>query len=263
MVLRSIYDIIGDPLQDLHDSIYEKVRNKTFLGKNSKIKEYDFISFDRHSILSASAKNMKSGFYRTYGSKDLDNPFTVNISYEFTKNRRINRINSKSGRKVTYGGMMSFSKLYEHLIRFSNGGVDFVQVYLNNFLKKEFGKKIQDVTDELYKNQMRLFKYARAMARVKKDGTLDRRTKEYAFIKSFDAWNNPETRNNLDLLAYEIKKDIARKLYTGRIPLNGKLKKSTSDKRKSFGLTPLRLFYATGQLIDNLIIRYDVASEGA
>lgn len=114
------------------------------------------------------------------------------------------------------------------------------------------------------------FSYEGLESRITKEGKLDKRFKASAMLHTLASKeasrNHTKVLSNkqvlmslTDTISYEIKAHIQQCLATGAIPVNFTHKPRTARKRVLAGLTPLRAFYATGQLVDNLVIFFDFA----
>lgn len=169
----------------------------------------------------------------------------LSIQYTFTDAARKPKA-LRMGRK--YGSNESFKQIYERLV-YLNLGVPFIDTYF------------EEVFPNKYKNEIRRRSYL-LFESIQEE--YDRRKRNHRKISDFDVWQDQAVVSGFDDLSFDIKRHIQQCLATGRIPLNFHMSKKTSKIRQSLGLTPLRAFFATGQLIDNLVVSYTAGErEGA
>jgi len=146
---------------------------------------------------------------------------SISVGYTFSDRKRINTL--ASGKK--YGGKEPFSSLYEYLVELNNG-FPFIDSYFETLFKPRF--------ESVIRRQTRLLLMARSSGKI----------------------SDEDLFSGFEAISADIKKHIQQCLATGRIPLYFSMKPSTAARRKKLGLTPIRAFFATGQLIDNLVISY-------
>jgi len=216
---------------------------------------------------------------RRIASRDLGNfgqPYQ--ITYNFSSAIRNNLFSSKSAalsvKSLTssvkeYGASgWSFRALYEFLCDYHNGGYPFIDTYFERIFKtrpvyQRFLEIYNDVREDIAAEQLDLLQDAP----LKNDGTPDMRyaaSKRFADLK---VWQDPVIKLNCRRVADDIRADIVRCLYSGRIPMCHRPGKSGSTGIRSVSLHtakireklagmkhPTRLFFASGQLIAHLNI---------
>lgn len=194
-----------------------------------------------------------------------DEDFDFQITYKFRAGIRRIMFNG-----VKYGAPnMTFRRLYELLCQHFNDGNYFIEQYFESVYPANGMKEYVDA--ELEEVRMYLTSIAESYignVRIKADGTLDRRYKDNkglktrlrAYEKFAKQWENVKGKE----IAERIKEDIISSLATGVIPLSKTwLAKETINKRIVAGLdSPLSVFYASGQLINNLILYVRIGGTG-
>lgn len=211
---------------------------------------YEPMSDALHSVLSRGMGDKDSFEEVALSSEEFD----IKIGYFFTDEVRKNRI--KGGK--TYGGMESFSAIFDSLVKLN--GADFIKTYFEVCFDDAHKEEIRKYASYTTKSKELL-----SLQRVTKKGFFDRRFSVYKELSNLhggaDVSDISVTRgllgSGLDLASLKIKRHIQQCLATGKIPLTFTHKKATINKRKRLNLTPIRAFYATGQLIDNIVISYD------
>ena len=194
-----------------------------------------------------------------------DEDFDFQITYKFRSGIRRVMFNG-----VKYGATpMTFRRLYEILCQRFNGGEYFIEqyfesVYPYNGMKDYVDEKLKEVKEEL----IDVAESAIGNVRLKADGSLDLRYKDNkglkTRIKDYEkfarAWENDVGKE----LATLIKDDIINSLMVGIIPLNKKgLSAKTQEIRRKAGLdSPMSVFYASGQLIENMLLYIRLGGKG-
>lgn len=207
---------------------------------------------------------------KTAETKETD----FKLSWEFTYNIRNNRF--KGGK---YGSSnMSFSRLYEILVA-QNNGVDFISRYFDFVYPKTHTKETVDKHFEKIKNTVEKIKQLKkdykeeAVEQIEdmkftKKGLLNKRYKrkirELTEIIDYYYNNIKEEEKRLDTrkISKLIKNDIKRKAESGQIPLVSKyLQPSTMKRRERVGLPENPKLYASGQFIDNIVIKVNLGEK--
>jgi hypothetical protein len=184
----------------------------------------------------------------------IDTRLSLTIGYNFTNRKR----NKFSANGKIYGSSIQFRKLYWMLVDNYNMGVPFIETYFNRLFRERFGRRVEKNAKALLATLKEEKDYIDSIQRITKKGAPDRRTKAYNKLENFSAWSESKTQTNFDDLSLEIKKHIQQCLASGQIPLHFSYHKdSTKKARKAAGFTPIVAFFASGQLIDNLVITYD------
>ena len=194
-----------------------------------------------------------------------DEDFDFQITYKFRAGIRRVMFNG-----IKYGSYpMTFRRLYELLCQHFNSGNYFIEqyfdsVYVSNGMKARVDEELAEVKEYL----VQIAESYIGNVRIKADGTLDRRYKDNkglktrlrAYEKFAKQWENVKGKEIADL----IKEDIISSLATGALPLSKTwLSKETMEKRIKAGLdSPMSVFYASGQLINNLILYVRIGGTG-
>jgi hypothetical protein len=173
-----------------------------------------------------------------------------------------NALASPSKAAGEYGATgWSFRMLYEFLCEVYNGRYPFVDTYFGQvFRTRSVYTELKGIYDTIQEDinaeQFNLF----MSLPLKKDGTPDMRYAESKRYKDFKVWQDPIVRQDCQILAAAIRKDIIVCLSTGRIPLRkiAVAKRTREARGKLAGLDPSRFFFASGQLIRNLNIYVEV-----
>jgi hypothetical protein len=215
----------------------------------AKVFDYEPLSDTEHSEL-RSSKRLETGFsdFIADSNKDL----TIKVSYSFYNRRRINKL--IMGKK--YSSTNTFPSIYRRLVVLNNG-VSFLDVYFDVIfpvyfrdeikeLTLNFRKQLQEEHDELVRSQ-----------HLTKKGAPDRRFRVYKKLSEFESVKTAAMEQHFDVLSLKIKHHIQACLMTGLIPLSFRLQPSTIKRKARLGLLQ-EPFFATGQLVDNLIISYTV-----
>jgi hypothetical protein len=198
------------------------------------------------------------------------------ITYNFSSKIRNNLFTAKNANKALepilsqreYGASgWSFRALYEFLCEYYNGGHPFVDTYFDSVFKtrpayKRFLVLYNDVQDKLNAAQFDIY----SALPLKSDGSPDERYGAYKDFKSLK-WQDPIIKQSCKDVADEIRADIVRCLYSGRIPMSGRISPTVADRtaRARAELDamrhPNRLFFASGQLISNLNIFVEITKD--
>jgi hypothetical protein len=178
---------------------------------------------------------------------------SVKVGYTFTNFLRKRKL--RNGLK--YSSANSFSKIYSTLVTYHNGGESFIDVYFDKIFKSKFEHELRAKTRKLLMRIDDELQDILAAQKQTKDGSFDKRHKSYKKLANFDAWKDTTLKDEFDTLSIRVKNHIRLCLATGRIPLKFSMKGSTIKRRKQLGLSnPLTPFYATGQLVDNIVVSY-------
>ena len=175
----------------------------------------------------------------------------IQVGYTFAKGRRIRTLSTGK----SYSSDLSFDEIYE-ILTDKNDGEPFIDRYFDTIFKSRFESSIRKQTRSLLSSIDNEYEDLVSKSVYTKSGKLDQRFTSTRKLKEFSMWKSDTMRSGFDALSLEIKKHIQQCLATGRIPLNFSPKPSTIARRKKLGLTPVRAFFATGQLIDNLVVSY-------
>jgi hypothetical protein len=172
------------------------------------------------------------------------------ISYYFPSRLR----NNRAGRAGMYGSPgMTFQRLYDLLCEAFNGGRRFIEDYFLFVFHDHLG-----------------YEYEAAVHGLKQriaDEAQSRRQRKKAYLRNFEEWSSPMTKNTFSVLAKETKADIIRSLQTGKIPLAmGNVSKRSLEARRKLGIPGNQVFYATGRLIKSIrvsviLLEKDTAAE--
>lgn len=203
---------------------------------------------------------------KTEESKEID----FKLDWEFTDNIRNNRF--KGGK---YGSPnMTFSHLYKILVA-QNNGVDFISryfdsVYPNTHTKETVDRhfeKIKKTVEKVIQLKEEATEQIKDM-KFTKEGLLDKRykVKIRELTEIIDYYYNSikeeEKILNTRKISLLIKNDIKRKTRTGQLPLvNEALKLSTMKRRLRVGLPSMPKLYASGQFIDNIVIKVNLGEK--
>jgi len=191
------------------------------------------------------------------GGQDEDHQITYNFSNGIRNNKFATLAGLLSGKGSTeeYGAKgWSFRMLYEFLCETFNGGVPFIDTYFQRVFKSrgvyaEFQEIWGDIQDDL--NQEIFMEPQREDGKFKK-------------LTDFNLWRDPIIKARCAMMAQQIRDDIELCLSTGKLVLRGRegatiSKKSQEIRRRLIGMAHYsRLFYASGQLIQNLNIFVEI-----
>lgn len=178
--------------------------------------------------------------------------FTWNITYKFTDDIRINRFMKKK-----YGeDGMSFKELYHMLCKYYNKGHLFIDDYFETVYPYTMKDNVdafllvlkEEITAE-YDAMLEQSVYTRK-------GKLDRRYKiNLRKLAEFRAFSSERVREEGRYLTEITREDIISCLSAGIIPLHPNvLSDETIRKRMSVGLPKEPKFFASGQLINNIVL---------
>jgi hypothetical protein len=207
--------------------------------------DYTPMSRSEHSELRASADLQESTIDSVHGT------LSISIKYTFSSKRRTNAV--MGGKK--YSSDNPFVEIYEDLVTL-NQGHPFIDTYFEYLFFPFFDRKIRRNTRALLNGIKKEHEALLNAQLITKIGAFDKRTSAYKKLKNFDSWKDSTIIEGFDIMSLEIKQHIKQCLAVGRIPLFFHAKDSTAYRRTKLGLTPVTAFFATGQLIDNLIISY-------
>ena len=252
MRLPEFYDI---------SKYYERLkRNSRAKWFNPETEEYETVT----------RRKGEYGHWKNKKAKDVPDITSVagvdwKITYSFpsTRHRNVSELG------VVYGGAnVTYRRLYLILCERFNNGEFFVDTYFRDVyphtVKEEVDVAIQTVKDELslYREGVVL-----AGARLTKRGELSK-AKRYAkqnapYVKALadyqkfkTSWEDARGEELAELIA----EDIKRSLDNGVIPLNNIHTEGTRKKRIRAGYEPDKVFYAMGDLIDNIQLYVKIRS---
>lgn len=186
--------------------------------------------------------------------KDIDKYFEWQITYKFSSARRHNFFGTANG-KVQYGASnMTFRRLYLILCNRFNGGVSFIDDYLENVLPySSTGKKLSRYLLEVRREAERKWKEAYDKAPKRKDGKVYLRSRPRLYL--LQAVMNTMIKEQGAVIAKRIREDLIWALHDGRVPLFTHLvSTSTQQARKKAGLNPTPRFYASAQFINSITV---------
>lgn len=184
------------------------------------------------------------------------------IKYSFgTGTRR--SIVTVGGKRYSYGRRgMTFDRLY-HILNAvcSHGGKPLLDYYFENNFRSAFGDRLAIEENKFNADVETELATLLLTTRRKKDGTPDLRTTKGKRLADFDAITKADRADRMEQLSKDIKAHIVQCFRSGRIPFKFAHAPYTIRKREKLGLTPIVAFYATGQLIQNLMLHYTVEEE--
>lgn len=194
-------------------------------------------------------------------------PFQITYNFSsairnnlFASKTATSAVNSIAGQRQYGASGWSFRTLYEFLTDYHNGGYPFIDTYFQQIFKsrpvyRRFSRIYEDVREDIAAEQFDLYQ--------------EGNTKTLANLK---VWQDPIIKQGCRDVANDIRADIVRCLYSGRIPMSHRPGKSgslgstqvsisTGEARKRLaGMRhPTRLFFASGQLIAHLNIFVQIA----
>jgi hypothetical protein len=178
------------------------------------------------------------------------------ISYDFSSSTRNNRWGA-----VTYGAKnMTFRRLYELLCRHFNKGEYFIDTYFEKvFPQTLLYRDFKSIEGEVKAGITGEFISHADSARIRKDGGFDLRTREGKWLNQFDVWRESYVKDRYKAFAERVRLNIMASLSSGRIPLKFSSRSPfTRDIRKVLGFMPMRSFFASGQLINNIRLHVEV-----
>jgi hypothetical protein len=235
-------DLFGQVL----DLAFHSSRLSEYLAK---VLDYEPMSDTEHSELRSSRK-LNTGFsdFISDGNKDI----SIKVRYSFYNRRRINIL--ITGKK--YSSTNTFKSIYRRLVVLNNG-VSFLDVYFDLIFPVYFHNEIKELTLNFRKQLQEEYDALVQSQHLTKKGAPDRRFKVYKKLSEFESVKTAAMDQHFDTLSLKIKHHIQVCLMTGLIPLSFRLKPSTITRKARLGLSQ-EPFFATGQLVDNLIISYTV-----
>ncbi len=228
-------------------------------------------------------------------AKDIDS-FRFYISYYFSDELRA----IKYGNYGSYGSEIKFSALYEMLVTRYNSNEYFIQTYFDKVYHEGIGSYIEAELDEIIqrkKTEQRGFESAFAITSnmITQKGLLDRRftlVKDYlkagldeqmlleamqhkTIAGTFDKRFNTSKDfyeagaesfiiedEELEPLTRMVKEDLLNAFSLGLVPVNLALKSKTIERRLSAGIDGVTPFFATGQLLNDVEIVFEVKHNG-
>lgn len=228
-------------------------------------------------------------------AKDIDS-FRFYISYYFSDELRA----IKYGNYGSYGSEIKFSALYEMLVTRYNSNEYFIQTYFDKVYHEGIGSYIEaelDTITQRKKTEQRGFESAFAITAnmLTQKGLLDRRftaVKEYlktglseellleamqhktkagTFDKRFNTSKDFYEASaesfiiedeELEPLTRMVKEDLLNAFSLGLVPVNLALKSKTIERRVSAGINSISPFVATGQLLNDVEIVFEVKHNG-
>lgn len=228
-------------------------------------------------------------------AKDIDS-FRFYISYYFSDELRA----IKYGNYGSYGSEIKFSALYEMLVTRYNSNEYFIQTYFDKVYHEGIGSYIEAELDEIIqrkKTEQRGFESAFAITAnmITQKGLLDRRftlvkdylkaglseellleamqhkTKAGTFDKRFNTSKDFYEASaesfiiedeELEPLTRMVKEDLLNAFSLGLVPVNLALKSKTIERRVSAGIDGVSPFFATGQLLNDVEIVFEVKHNG-
>ena len=232
------------------------ILSKLFQGRKNK--KYIPMTFGKHSELRLSSRMYNVDLGEIVGDSGVS--IYMEAGYMFSDERRKNRITMVGDGRATYGSRKSFRNIYAQLVKW-NGNKPFIETYFETHFKRNFEAEVKHKTDALLNDLVDEYINIISMQRMTKGGEFKKSTAAYKKLGRYDKWREGELTKVFDDLSNRIKKDVARCLATGKIPLmfNYKSTANTEKRRKRLGLVPIRKFFATGQLIDNLVITFSAS----
>lgn len=187
--------------------------------------------------------------------------FHFKINYSFSTDRRKTVWMNKATKKYEHYGQtgMTFDRLYFLLCEAFNGGSLFIDTYFNSGLfQSKFKQDIHRITRDMQKEIVAEYEAVAASVPLTKRGAMDRRTRGYSKFSKLGVWKTSKEAAQLSELSEDIRRHIINCLATGKIDLQFQPSRATLEKREKLGLDAIHAFYASGQLINHLIIQYDV-----
>lgn len=224
---------------------------------------------DRYDIAKFYKRSKKPSSYDMYGNPryekgtwkrkreedlpDITDDFEWQITYSFP--RTLHNYISPLG-KVYGGRNVTYRRLYLILCERLNGGDFFVDEYFDSVYPRTVKDEVDAKLDELKYDLQEYFNGVFAGVKFTKKGALDKRFKVNKMINAnlsgYKAFASSWEDSIGDELASLIADDIKRSLENGQIPLKHINTEATVDRRVWAGYTPEQVFYAMGDLIDNI-----------
>ena len=182
----------------------------------------------------------------------LVDSFDFHVTYKFTDEIRSNIFASKK-----YGeANMSFKELYYMLCTFYNKGHLFIDDYFETVypytMKEDVDAFLEVLKDEITSEYDAMLE----QSVYTKKGKLDKRYKKnLRKLAEFRAFSSARVREEGRYLTELVREDIISCLSAGVIPLHPNvLSDETIRKRMSVGLPREPKFFASGQLINNIVL---------
>lgn len=196
---------------------------------------------------------------RTDAISDID----MQITYKFTSDTRVNMF-PVGNKRVSYGSPnMTFRRLYLLLVEKYNNGVFFIERYFEDVypstVKFQVQWRISQIQREYEVEQRELNRLAQANIAVS-TGLPDKRFNNTINLLKFVSGKNKFVQEKSAEIATIIKQDIQQCFSLGMVGFNFVLADETIKRRKKAGLDSNIPFYASGQLIKNILIflRFEV-----
>lgn len=176
------------------------------------------------------------------------------VTYKFSSRIRQNKT-SLDGKK--YGSdNVTFRALYELLVKKSNKGSYFVDEYFEQIYPSTVKDKVGAIIDTFNQELDTLYK-ASVERGLTKAGQLNKRYRETKKYFAARAVKDSMLSKQLRDVAEIIKEDLVQSLAIGAIKFkygSNRPKYSTIERRRYAGIQTKFLFYATGQLINDITI---------
>jgi hypothetical protein len=242
--------------------------------------DFDFVAFAE----SRPIMTRRTGMRYDNNSEDWEPEYfrmgPFQITYNFSNAVRKNSFPVKPAvmpSKATgeYGATgWSFRALYEFLCEGYNGGVPFIDTYFDRVFKTrsvyaDFMRIYETIQDSINNEHQKLDKQLNLFndVKLKADGTPDMRFNTSKRCMDYKVWQDQIIYQECKTLAKEIRNDIVLCLRTGKLPLRGKENPVAAQRtrriREKFPVLHAdRLFYASGQLINNLNIYVEIGEKG-
>ena len=192
---------------------------------------------------------------------DFPDDYEWQVTYKFTDEFRNNEF--PNGIYCAYN--MTFRRLYVILCERFNEGNFFIEEYIENdypesYVKEEADDYLEQINEMLEKE----YNEIASNARITKEGNIDKRyTRTLKALSEFQLFLDAEVKDAGDYLAELVRQDIIRCLATGMVSLSKQsIADETMKKRLRLGFPTDTVFYASGQLINNLKIYFRLKKKG-
>jgi hypothetical protein len=227
------------PVMLLDRSLLTATKSRPYAVRNARI-----MHEDADSLLGVDETVYRFEAEANWLAELVDLPYQV--SYYFPSQVRNNRV----GGKGVYGAAgMTFTRLYDLLCEAFNGKRRFIEDYFLSVFREHLGDAYKAAVHGLKQRIV--------------DEAQQRRQRKKAYLRNFDEWSSPMTKETFSALARETKADIIRSLQNGQIPLlMHSLSARTLDARRKLGIEAGSVFYATGRLIRSIRVSVILLSEG-
>lgn len=161
--------------------------------------------------------------------------------------------------KGQYGNPnLTFRRLYVILCYHFNDSY-----FIDDYFEKVYPSTMKDIVEARLEGTKKAFlelvEEAGIETRITKGNKLDLR---YRINRELTDWSDTIAEEEANYLAQLVKEDIKECLSSGRIPLNFTLSATTLAIREKLGIESFEPFYATGQLIDDLKIFFNLEKKG-